>query len=207
MRIGGILLATGVLAQPSPGVVAHTARSLMHRSGDLQHPAGLVYQLTWDNGFVPYSAYPRYFAEYGRKEPQGLTDVPGTFAYGHPEWSYYEMLEHDPARRARFFRAMKPIEERMPIAGIYDFGWVVAKAEGDEKETDRLLFVDVGGGRGHAIRAIHDEFPGLPLKRCMLQDRPEVIAAAKADEADDADWAAVQKLAIDFHAEQPVKGK
>jgi O-methyltransferase domain len=146
---------------------------------------------------------PEYFEKYGKKEPQTMNHVPATYAYGHPEWSFYEMIAHDPPRMMRFFKAMGPIEARMPIAGIYDFGWLVAKAEA-EPTSDRPLFVDVGGGRGQAIVAIRKEFPGLLLPRCVLQDRPEVIEQGKA--TDDPELRGVQRMAIDFHTEQPVKG-
>ena len=133
-----------------------------------------------------------------------MNHVPTTWAYGHPEWSYYEMLAHDPAWMGRFLKAMGPIEARMPISGIYDFGWLVAAAEADPA-GERPLFVDVGGGKGQAIVAIRKEFPGLPLGRCVLQDRPEVIAADAA--LDEEDLRGVQRMAMDFHKEQPVKGE
>jgi len=91
----------------------------------------------------------------------------------------------------------------MPIAGIYDFGWVVALAESD-LSSDRPVFVDVGGGKGQAIKAITKEFPGLPTHRCVLQDRPEVIKSVEA--LAEPEIKTVQKMAIDFHKEQPVKG-
>lgn len=152
---------------------------------------------------VPFVHMPKYFEEYGRKEPQTMNHIPVTFAYGHPEWSFYEMLARDPEGMQTLLRAMGAIEEKNPIAGIYDFGWVVKVAQ-ENPTFNRPLFVDVGGGRGQAIKAIHDEFPDLPLDRCVLQDRPEVIEAVKS--LDDADMREVQKMAIDFHKEQPVKG-
>ncbi len=129
--------------------------------------------------------------------------MPETFAYGHPEWNFYEMLEHDPERMRRFMRAMAPIEERMPISGIYDFSWAVAAAEADPA-SERPLFVDVGGGRGHAIKAVRAEFPGLPIARCILQDRQEVIDAGEA--LDDPDLRGIQRMVIDFHKSQPLQG-
>lgn len=146
---------------------------------------------------------PAYFEKYGRKEPQTLNNVPGTYAYGVPEYGWYEMLQHDPPRMQRFLRAMGPIEEKMPISGIYDFGWVVEYAR--ENASDRPLFVDVGAGRGQSIKAIHRENPGLPLERCVLQDRAEVVEAVR--KLDDEDMRLVQKQVIDFHKEQPVKGE
>ena len=151
---------------------------------------------------VPFVHMPKYFEEYGRKEPQALNHIPVTFAYGHPEWSFFEMLAHDLEGMQRVLKAMGAIEEKMPIAGIYDFGWVVKVAQ-ENPTFNRPLFVDASGGRGQAIKAIHDEFLDLPLDRCVLQDRPEVIEAVKS--LDDADMREVQ-MVIDFHKEQPVKG-
>ncbi|KAB5516967.1 O-methyltransferase [Coniochaeta sp. 2T2.1] len=199
-RIGGVIVSMGVLKQLGGDQVAHTPRSLMFTK---DNPAGLVYQMAWENGLVVYSKYPEYFAAYGRKEPETLNHVPATFAYGHPEWSFYEMLEHEPERMRRFMRAMAPIEERMPIAGIYDFSWAVTTAKVPEQQQ-RPLFVDVGGGRGHAIKAIRAEYPALPIDRFVLQDRQEVIKAG--EELDDPDLRGIRRMVIDFHQSQPLQG-
>ncbi|TDZ16416.1 Methyltransferase fsa4 [Colletotrichum orbiculare MAFF 240422] len=198
-RIGGVLTSTGILQQVGDDAVAHTRRSRVYVDG---HPAGQIVGMAWENGLVPYVHMPAYFEKYGRKEPQSLNHVPGTFAYGRPEYGWYEMLQHDPPRMRRFLRAMGPIEEKMPISGIYDFSWVVDHARASP--ADRVLLVDVGAGRGQSIKAIHRENPDLPLARCVLQDRPEVVEAVEA--LDDEDMRAVRKQVIDFHREQPVKG-
>jgi hypothetical protein len=158
----------------------------------------------WENNFVPYARFPEYFQKYGRKEPQTINHVPNTFAYNCPDMGYYEMLEHDPPRMKRFMPAMAAIESRMPIAGIYDFGWLVAQAEANPG-AERPLFVDVGGSKGQAIVAIHREFPNLPLKRFVLEDRPEVIKEVEI--INDENLRPVKKIGIDFHKDQPVKGK
>ncbi|KAK3321754.1 O-methyltransferase [Apodospora peruviana] len=199
-RVGGVLVSMGVLKQVDQDLITHTPRSLIFAE---DNPVGLVYNLAWENGLVVYAQYPSYFETYGRKEPETLNHVPATFAYGHPEWNYYEMLEKNPERMHRFMRAMAPIEERMPISGIYDFGWAVTAAEADPT-SERPLFVDVGGGRGHAIKAIRAEFPGLPIARFVLQDRQEVIEAGKA--LDDPDLRGIQRMVIDFHKSQPLQG-
>lgn len=92
----------------------------------------------------------------------------------------------------------------MPISGIYDFSWLVSEAEKDPT-SDRPLLVDVGGGKGQALKAIHAEFPKLPLHRCVLQDRPEVIEAGLA--LNEPELSAIQRMGSDFLKEQPVKGK
>ncbi|OHW97999.1 o-methyltransferase [Colletotrichum incanum] len=199
-RIGGVLTSMSFLEQVGNDSVAHTKRSRIYVE---DHPVGQIFGMAWDNGLVPYVHMPAFFEKYGRKEPQTLNHVPGTYAYGVPEYSYYEMLQHDPPRMQRFLRAMGPIEEKMPISGIYDFGWVVKYAE-EHPWSSRPLVVDIGAGRGQSIKAIYRENPGLPLERCVLQDRLEVVAAVK--ELDDETMRLVQKQVIDFHKEQPVKG-
>jgi hypothetical protein len=144
---------------------------------------------------------PKYFEEYGRREPQSLSHVPITYAYGEPELSYYEMIEKDPPRHKRFHRAMQSLEQKMPIGGIYDFKGLVASSKA---QPERLAFIDVGGGRGQAIKTIHKDYPELELGRCMLQDKPEVIESVEATE--DPELKHVQKMPIDFHVSQPVKG-
>lgn len=142
-----------------------------------------------------------YFDKYGRREPQATNHIPATFARGCPEKSFFEYLAGDPAYLARFTVGMNLIESQTPASGIYDFSWLVDKAK---REPDRLVFVDVGGGRGQAMLAIHGEFPDLPLGRFVLQDRPEVIEAVKAEGRPKMEE--VQKVAVDFHVAQPTTG-
>jgi len=197
-RVSGVLLSSGMLKLVGTDSVAHTPKSRIFLNGD---PTGVVYRLAWDNGMVPYFHLPAFFEKYGRKEPQQQTHIPATFARGHAEKTFWEVLAMDPAYLQRFLKGMSVIEGRSPAAGIYDFGWLVEKAK---QESDRTVFVDVGGGKGHALLAIHGEFPDLPLDRMVLQDRPESIQAVEA--AGDPSLAKVQKVSMDFHTDQPTKG-
>lgn len=63
---------------------------------------------------------------------------------------------------------------------------------------DAVMFVDVGGARGHDIEAIKKRFPGLPGK-FILQDLPDTIKQALP-------LPGVQAMAHDFFTEQPIKG-
>jgi len=129
--------------------------------------------------------------------------IPATFARGHPEKPFFELLAMDPAYLQRFFQGMAIIESMSPAvtAGMYDFAWLAEKAK---QEPERTVFVDVGGGKGHCILTICKEFPGIPLNRCVLQERPEIIQAVEA--AGDPGLAEIQKVVIDFHVDQPNKG-
>lgn len=147
---------------------------------------------------------PEYFEQYGRKEPQATNHVPMSFAYGKPSLSFYELLAEDEAWVGTFLRGMAHVESRMPVtAGIYDFSWLESQARA-EPDSGRAVLVDVGGGKGGAIRAIRREFPGLPAHRFVLEDRPETLEAGRA--LGEPELAGVRRVALDFHRDQPVKG-
>ncbi|KAK0619462.1 hypothetical protein B0T14DRAFT_208753 [Immersiella caudata] len=144
-----------------------------------------------------------FFDKYGRKEPQALNHIPASFARGQPEKPFFAILAEDPAYLKRFTDGMAIIEGMSPAvtAGMHDFSWLVKKAE---QEPERMAFVDVGGGKGQCILTIHQKFPGIPLHRFVLQDRPEVIKAVEASGG--SKMAEVQKVPVDFYVEQPIKG-
>lgn len=211
VRVAGILISTGYLKQIGTNQVAHTRFSLVFANNDRR---GLLFNTGWDNCVVPYATMPKYFELYGRKEPRTTTHTPNGFAHGKPDLAIYDLIQSDPIRLARWIPAMAAVEERMPIAGIYDFSWLVSWAQAEAAQhqqhgagtpaPDRPLLVDVGGGRGQAIKAITKEFPGIPVHRCVLQERPEVIDAVLA--ADEPELRLVTKMPINFHEGQPLKG-
>lgn len=158
--------------------------------------------LRWYQGFVPLSRYPDYFRTYGPKEPQTTNHVPITFAAGKPELGFFDMLAQDPDSLARFADAMASGAALFPIIGVYDFSWLIDQVK-MSPGSERAIFVDVGGGVGHAIKAIHGAYPQLPIGRFVLQDTPETLAFG----TDDTALAGIQRVPINFHKEAPVKGK
>ncbi|KAK3328767.1 O-methyltransferase [Apodospora peruviana] len=201
IRISRVLISAGVLERVGTDKVAHTPNSRIFLD---DNPAGHLYNLAWDNTFFTFPRLPQYFETYGRKEPQTLNHVPVTYAQGKPELAYYDMIAQSPAKTRTFMMAMSAMETSGPTAGVYDFSWVVSLLRSGHIAADRPVLVDVGGAKGHAIKAIVGEFPQLPLKRLILQDGPAVIESAVA--MDEPELRGVKKMAVDFHAEQPVKG-
>ena len=63
---------------------------------------------------------------------------------------------------------------------------------------DRVLLVDVGAGRGQALRDVTAERPDL-VGRMIAQDLPEVISGRE-------DVAGVEVMSHNFFEPQPVKG-
>jgi hypothetical protein len=144
---------------------------------------------------------PAYFDHYGRKEPTGRYDTIHAFAEGDPKLTVWEHTNKNPEQKAIFMTAMLAMASRMPMTGSYDYSWVLEKFE---ESPSRVLIVDVGGGKGHALEAIHKVTPGLPMKRCAVEDLQEVVDEAKATAK--GELVDAQYVGMDFHSEQPVKG-
>lgn len=143
---------------------------------------------------------PDYFDKYP-EEPRGPVGSPYSFAEGHPEKSVWEIMNQDSERMRVFMGAMKALESLMPATSMYDFGWVKGELA---KQPERILFVDVGGNKGHSLQAVCEANKWLPRERCMLQDRDEVIEEARL--LGSPGLRGVKMMGHDFNLEQPVKG-
>lgn len=79
-----------------------------------------------------------------------------------------------------------PAEDMDDIEGLY------------KARKDRVLLVDVGAGRGQALRDFRIERPDL-MGRIVAQDLPEVIAGRE-------EVRGIDNMAYAFFQSQPVKG-
>lgn len=149
---------------------------------------------------LPYTRWPDYFRTYGRKEPNTVTHVPHGFGWGEPEKTFWEMASGE--RLEDYNTGLQTADEFLPITGIFPFKWIAENAHA--VADDAPLIVDVGGGRGHALRRIRAECPDIPRERMVLEDRPPVIE--EVVRLGLAELQGVKKIAHDFFKEQPVKG-
>ncbi|KAI5777265.1 O-methyltransferase [Geopyxis carbonaria] len=195
VRLVNALVITGVLVRTSPGSIAHSVESGKYRTGNAY---GEMYCMLFDEALVPYSRWPDYFAKYGAIEPTQQNHIPHSFSYGHPEMTCWEVIGSDPMRDAAFQKSMTLIGDMMPITGMYDLSWLVPHAD-----SDRPLIVDVGGGKGQALKAFLAETPELQKGVCILQDRQFVIDIIKSEASED--MKSVQSMTHNFFEPQPVK--
>ena len=157
-------------------------------------------QFFFDEMFTALLASPRYYDQYGTKEPTDRLNTLFAFSHGRPGVSVWDDLSSDsPSRMENFMGAMKVMDTH-PFIEPYSLDWAVSAAAADES---RAVVVDVGGGYGHALKGMAKSTPGLALDRCVLEDLPEVVDATKA--VGDPDLAGVKFVGMDFHKEQPVK--
>lgn len=100
---------------------------------------------------------------------------------------------------------MTVMEAWAPARNPYDFSWVAQHPAAAATEEERVLLVDVGGGRGHALGRILRENPGIEGRRCLLEDLKEVVGEVERERGEGLEG--VRMVGMDFHAEQPVKSR
>ncbi|KJZ70336.1 hypothetical protein HIM_10265 [Hirsutella minnesotensis 3608] len=194
-RFGSVLVASGLLKQVGSDCVSHSPMSPLFTSGS---PMSALAQRTFDDDLRSLLAMPDYFERYGLKEPAGRYHTVYSFSAGDPELTVWEQMNKDKTRMADFMTTMTVWDEGI---GTYDFSWLLLEAN---TSKDRVLLVDVGGGRGQAVRAICQAVPDLPVNRCVVEDRAEVVEEARVSA--EGELKEAQFVALDFHKEQPVKG-
>ncbi|OAA38611.1 O-methyltransferase [Metarhizium rileyi] len=196
-RFGSALVAAGVLQQKDKGTVVHTTQSRSLISGS---PLNAFICLGFDVHIKTSSRLPDYFDKFGLSEPIGRENTPVGFAAGNASLTIWEHLERSSEKKKMFMLAMQAMADKHGMTGNYSFEWVVNKVA---ESPDRPLIVDVGGNNGHALESIV-EATGLPMDRCVLEDLEPVLEVVKSEANGPIKQA--QLVALDFHAEQPVKG-
>ncbi|GJP95643.1 hypothetical protein CBS63078_8377 [Aspergillus niger] len=200
-RLTNFLIASGVLSSPQPGHIAHTPKSLQFT--DPTSYQALFFAHIFDFFLVPAVKWPGYMAEHGLNEPTSASRTPFGYAAGYPDKTLYEILETMPKRAAQFNATMAASFQPMPVLGMYDFSWIEKLAD-----EERMAIVDVGGGKGQALKEILGAYPGIRSEQCVLFDVDDVIreAVAEAERDDNETWRTVRKIPGSFFSEQPVKG-
>lgn len=194
------LVLAKCLHSPAPGRVAHTEKSQV-----FLYPTAVNF-LSLDVDFFmgPATRWPDYFEKNGYKEPESSKRTPLGLCYGYPDKSIYDVMPLLPGKRAAIFNAaMADTIDEMPFVGFYDFSWIPKHACVDN-DPNRTLIVDVGGGKGQALKAIIEENPTISPRRCVLQDQSTSINEAIAE--DDVVVKDIAKVISSFFEPQLIKG-
>lgn len=194
------LVTAEVLTSPAPGQVGHTFKSTV-----FVHPKAKMFLMhLFDHFMGPATRWSEYFDDNGFKEPQSSQRTPLGLFTGYPDKSLYEIMPLLPGKKVAVFNAtMAENIDEMPILGYYDFSWI-GKHESIKADPSRTVFVDVGGGKGQALRAVLEENPDIPRGRCVLQDQARAINESIAE--DHETMRSVTKIVSSFFEPQLIKG-
>lgn len=144
-----------------------------------------------------YTGLPEYLKTRPSEDLLDIRKTPYACAYGMEGKTFYEVLSANPEHLNTFDKAMS---EPGPNYGIFPFA---SLQEQVQCEQDKAFVVDIGGGKGQAVRFIRDvtERAFGTSARLILQDRPEVLAQLSPEELQ-----GIERMSYGFHTEQPVTG-
>lgn len=191
----------------SVGFLTYDSQSAAYKHTHLSNPwaeshslASDMFDFCYDSCLAPLVLLPDWLKHNNivPSEPTGDnagTHNPLTYRHGTEGKSVFETLAQQPDTLAVFGRVLKAAAILKPFVGIYPWERLA------DSDPQRHLFVDIGGGHGHAIAAILAAQPDLPASGFVLQELPNVIEQAKQTLP-----AGVQLQSHDFFTPNPVKG-
>jgi hypothetical protein len=138
-----------------------------------------------------------YYKQHGYKTPADVNNTPTVFARGLKDVGYFEWLTQNPELYTIFNKAMA-FHSLTGIDGIATaYPWSKLQPGG----PDSITVIDVGGGKGHAIKEIIRHHPSV-AGHAVLQDLQNVLEDGTLVSPDE-----VKTIPYDFvNQEQPVKG-
>lgn len=132
------------------------------------------------------------------REPDDPLHNPYTWTHkqdGTPVWA---IMARDPEKIQTFQVGMAGLDFAIPVVGHFNFDLL------KNNDENYVELIDVGGGHGASLTQIISAYPGLDPRKCILQERPDVIdMARKSGTIPDG----LVLMEHDFFTEQPVKGK
>ncbi|KAK3720353.1 hypothetical protein LTR37_003764 [Vermiconidia calcicola] len=191
-RIARAVASLGMLQEVSEETYAHTPISMILSDDTAQ--ASLAQML--DNVGVTMMNLNSYYREHGYKSPADVKNTPTVYARGLKDVGYFEWLTQSPELYTVFNKAMA-FHSLTGVNGIATaYPW-----DKLQPGPDGVTVVDVGGGKGHALKEIIRHHPSIS-GHAVLEDLENVLADGTLVSSE-----SVKTVPYDFLGqEQPVKG-
>jgi hypothetical protein len=190
------LAAMGTVRETGPDTFAPTAFSK-----SFTEPAYRESVLFIEDDFQSvHMNLPAFFKENEYKLPTSGVDSPFQHTYqckGQHMFEYFQ--KSAPVMGFRFANMMEAWSKGRPRWFQEDYYPVKERLLAGATEGEPFL-VDVGGGSGHDIQGLSDQFHSDIHGKLVLQDRPEIVEIAQVSPQ-------IEKQGHDFLTEQPVKGE
>jgi len=192
LRLLRFLVATGMIGEAD--VDRYEATNITRNLTIPALEAGINH--TYDIVGRSTMALPDFLQKTGYQNPSDPKHCPFQDAY-HTEDNLFEWFPKHPEDLDFFNLWMTG--QREGRANWLDFFPLKDKLlDGFKGGDNAVMFIDVGGARGHEVEAIKTKFPDVPGK-FVLQDLPDTIKQALPVPE-------MQAVAHDFFTEQPIKG-
>ena len=160
--------------------------------------ASLKLKFSYDLFFPIGAVLPQYMRETGVHQFPTRPEDKSPFFYAH-NIQFWNFFEEHPEDRRDFDEYMS--ERRKGLAQWYEmFPVASVLGPGTKDDSQAVLFVDVGGNKGHEAASLHEAHPELP-GRLILQDLPPMIERVSKNSPKD-----IELIPYDFFTPQPIKG-
>lgn len=169
-RFADYLIASEILASPSPSHVAHTARSLPYRTTEI---AADFISHVYHFFLRPMATWATYFEQNGLVEPRDADKIPLGLCTGHSGLDLYGVLDAEPQLAKLFNSAQERSARIYSLKDVYDFSYVREVLV--EADTTRPAIVDIGGSHGLALGEILVDNAFIPAAQCTVFDLPKTI--------------------------------
>lgn len=199
VRIMRALLCIGIFDEDGEETYVHNLLS-----GLLRNKAGraMIRGMAEMTEFMP--ALPDYLASIDYRNPNDRHNSLFGFAY-QTDLNMYDWLQAHPEQMEIFndFQSANAqlIEEHVQhiLETLLAPGKILETSSSKfQQSNDKVLFVDVGGGRGEELRRFRKNHPELK-GRIVIEDLPSVVEGQEVEEG-------VEAIAHDFFTPQPIKG-
>ncbi|KAJ5498177.1 O-methyltransferase family 2 [Penicillium expansum] len=169
-RFADYLIASEILASPSPSHVAHTARSLPYRTTEI---AADFISHVYHFFLRPMATWATYFEQNGLVEPRDADKIPLGLCTGHSGLDLYGVLDAEPQLAKLFNSAQERSARIYSLKDVYDFSYVREVLV--EADTTRPAIVDIGGSHGLALGEMLVDNAFIPAAQCTVFDLPKTI--------------------------------
>ncbi|RAK77278.1 S-adenosyl-L-methionine-dependent methyltransferase [Aspergillus fijiensis CBS 313.89] len=149
------------------------------------------------------TAIPEFLRKTGYRDPANGLDCPFQLGY-NTQAAFFDFVGQDPVISAQFNNLMSIYHQGRASWMDPGFYPVEQRLLVDTTTTDpanRILLVDVGGGKGHDLAEFRAKWPNTP-GRLILQDQPAVLAEVVGSQLHES----IECMPHDFFTEQPCKG-
>lgn len=171
-----------------------------HRPSTHHQPKDTLTPASNDEHGPAYTHLHAHLSAHNWRNPTSATSNPYTHAHRTGGKDFWAHVSQFPARVRAFDDAMGAHTRASAwTVETYPFAGELSQFETDD---ETVLFVDIGGGKGHVTRHVRGLCKAVRGKMVFL-DRKEVVEGVNAGEGE---WA-VEGRACDFFAGVPVKGE
>ena len=159
----------------------------------------LKLQSSYDLFFPIGAVLPRYMRETGVHQFPTRPEDKSPFFYAH-NIQFWDFFDKNPEDRRDFDEYM--VERRKGLTQWHEmFPMASILGPNTKRDPEAVLFVDVGGNKGHEAASFHKAHPDI-TGRLILQDLPPMIDRVSKDPPE-----GIELMPYDFFTPQPVKGK